>query len=417
MEINRDTYLKALLDSRHNNLIKVITGLRRVGKSYTLFTIFKRKLIDAGVDENHIIEMAFDDYANREYRNPDKFFSYVKSRITDKGMYYILLDEVQMLDEFVDVLNGFLHIGNVDVYITGSNAKFLSKDIVTEFRGRGTQIRINPLTFREFMSVYAGDAFHGWTEYIQYGGLPMVVLAETLERKAAILKELVDELYISDILNRNRIKNDAELSDLFRIIASNIGALTNPMKLSNTFKSEKHVDIKSETINRYIEYFKDSFLIEEATRFDIKGKKYINTPHKYYFNDVGLRNSVLNFRQVEPTHLMENIIYNELRARGFSVDVGDVVVNSKLSEGKSQRKHLEVDFVCNSGFRRYYIQSALELPTEEKRQQELNSLLNIKDGFRKIIIVGGIAPTYQDENGVLMLNVFDFLLKENSLEA
>ncbi|MCH4156891.1 MAG: ATP-binding protein [Muribaculaceae bacterium] len=417
MEINRDTYLKALLDSRHNNLIKVITGLRRVGKSYTLFTIFKRKLIADGVDENHIIEMAFDDYANREYRNPDKFFSYVKSRITDKGMYYILLDEVQMLDEFVDVLNGFLHIGNVDVYITGSNAKFLSKDIVTEFRGRGTQIRINPLTFREFMSVYAGDAFHGWTEYIQYGGLPMVVLAETPERKAAILKELVDELYISDILNRNRIKNDAELSDLFRIIASNIGALTNPMKLSNTFKSEKHVDIKSETINRYIEYFKDSFLIEESTRFDIKGKKYINTPHKYYFNDVGLRNSVLNFRQVEPTHLMENIIYNELRARGFSVDVGDVVVNSKLSEGKSQRKHLEVDFVCNSGFRRYYIQSALELPTEEKRQQELNSLLSIKDGFRKIIIVGGIAPTYQDENGVLMLNVFDFLLKENSLEA
>ena len=417
MEINRDTYLKALLDSRHNNLIKVITGLRRVGKSYTLFTIFKRKLIADGVDENHIIEMAFDDYANREYRNPDKFFSYVKSRITDNGMYYILLDEVQMLDEFVDVLNGFLHIGNVDVYITGSNAKFLSKDIVTEFRGRGTQIRINPLTFREFMSVYAGDAFHGWTEYIQYGGLPMVVLAETPERKAAILKELVDELYISDILNRNRIKNDAELSDLFRIIASNIGALTNPMKLSNTFKSEKHVDIKSETINRYIEYFKDSFLIEEATRFDIKGKKYINTPHKYYFNDVGLRNSVLNFRQVEPTHLMENIIYNELRARGFSVDVGDVVVNSKLSEGKSQRKHLEVDFVCNSGFRRYYIQSALELPTEEKRQQELNSLLSIKDGFRKIIIVGGIAPTYQDENGVLMLNVFDFLLKEDSLEA
>lgn len=417
MEINRDTYLKALLDSRHNNLIKVITGLRRVGKSYTLFTIFKRKLIADGVDENHIIEMAFDDYANREYRNPDKFFSYVKSRITDKGMYYILLDEVQMLDEFVDVLNGFLHIGNVDVYITGSNAKFLSKDIVTEFRGRGTQIRINPLTFREFMSVYAGDAFHGWTEYIQYGGLPMVVLAETPERKAAILRELVDELYISDILNRNRIKNDAELSDLFRIIASNIGALTNPMKLSNTFKSEKHVDIKSETINRYIEYFKDSFLIEEATRFDIKGKKYINTPHKYYFNDVGLRNSVLNFRQVEPTHLMENIIYNELRTRGFSVDVGDVVVNSKLSEGKSQRKHLEVDFVCNSGFRRYYIQSALELPTEEKRQQELNSLLSIKDGFRKIIIVGGIAPTYQDENGVLMLNVFDFLLKENSLEA
>jgi uncharacterized protein len=417
MEINRDTYLKALLDSRHNNLIKVITGLRRVGKSYTLFTIFKRKLIADGVDENHIIEMAFDDYANREYRNPDKFFSYVKSRITDKGMYYILLDEVQMLDEFVDVLNGFLHIGNVDVYITGSNAKFLSKDIVTEFRGRGTQIRINPLTFREFMSVYAGDAFHGWTEYIQYGGLPMVVLAETPERKAAILKELVDELYISDILNRNRIKNDAELSDLFRIIASNIGALTNPMKLSNTFKSEKHVDIKSETINRYIEYFKDSFLIEESTRFDIKGKKYINTPHKYYFNDVGLRNSVLNFRQVEPTHLMENIIYNELRARGFSVDVGDVVVNSRLSEGKSQRKHLEVDFVCNSGFRRYYIQSALELPTEEKRQQELNSLLSIKDGFRKIIIVGGIAPTYQDENGVLMLNVFDFLLKENSLEA
>jgi predicted AAA+ superfamily ATPase len=415
MEIKRDKYLKELLESKHNGLIKVITGLRRVGKSYLLFNIFKRQLIDDGVKEDHIIEIALDDFSMREYRKPEKLYDFVKNKITDKDKYYILLDEVQMLDDFVDVLNGFLHIDNTDVYVTGSNAKFLSKDIVTEFHGRGTLIHINPLSFQEFMTVFKGDRISGLQQYMQYGGLPMVVLTGSNDKKASLLNELIDETYISDIILRNRINNDAEIHDLFNIIASNIGSLTNPTKLSNTFKSEKHVDIKSSTISRYIEFFKDSFLIEEATRYDIKGRKYINTPYKYYFSDMGLRNAILNFRQVEPSHIMENIIYNELRLRGYRVDVG-VVTQYTKDDTSTKRQQLEVDFVCNRGFKRYYIQSALEMPTEEKRKQEFNSLLQINDNFKKIVIVGGMAPTYIDDKGILILNIFDFLLDDNSLD-
>jgi predicted AAA+ superfamily ATPase len=320
-----------------------------------------------------------------------------------------------MLDDFVDVLNGLLHIDNVDVYVTGSNAKFLSKDVATEFRGRGTQIHVNPLSFNEFMTVNEGDRYQGLQEYMQYGGLPMVVLAETKEKKASALNELIGETYIRDIIQRNKIKNDSELHELFNIISSNIGSLTNPTRLSNTFKSEKRIDINSETLNRYLEFFKDSFLIEEATRYDIKGRRYINTPHKYYFSDLGLRNAILNFRQVEPSHIMENIIYNELRMREYNVDVGMVTQYSKGENAKTERHVFEVDFVCNKGYKRYYIQSALEIATEEKRQQELNSLLRIDDGFKKIVIVGGISPTYQDDKGILYLNIYDFLMNDNSL--
>ncbi len=416
MEIKREKYLKELLSSKHNGLIKVITGLRRVGKSYLLFKIFKRQLLSDGVKEDHIIEMALDDFSMREYRNPDRLYAFVKDKIIDEDKYYILIDEVQMLDDFVDVLNGLLHINNADVYVTGSNARFLSKDIVTEFHGRGTQIHINPLSFKEFMTVFNGDRYLGLQQYMQYGGLPMVVLTETDEKKVFLLNELIDETYIRDIILRNKVRNDAELHDLFNIIASNIGSLTNPTKLSNTFKSEKHVDITSDTINRYIEFFKDSFLIEETTRYDIKGRKYINTPHKYYFSDMGLRNAVLNFRQIEPSHIMENVIYNELRLRGYRVDVGMIAQYVKGENDKTQRRQLEVDFVCNRGFKRYYIQSALEMPTEEKRQQEFNSLLRIDDGFKKIVIVGGMSPTYQNDNGILILNIYDFLINENSLD-
>jgi uncharacterized protein len=416
MEIKREKYLKELLSSKHNGLIKVITGLRRVGKSYLLFKIFKRQLLSDGVKEDHIIEMALDDFSMREYRNPDRLYAFVKDKIIDEDKYYILIDEVQMLDDFVDVLNGLLHINNADVYVTGSNARFLSKDIVTEFHGRGTQIHINPLSFKEFMTVFNGDRYLGLQQYMQYGGLPMVVLTETDEKKVFLLNELIDETYIRDIILRNKVRNDAELHDLFNIIASNIGSLTNPTKLSNTFKSEKHVDITSDTINRYIEFFKDSFLIEETTRYDIKGRKYINTPHKYYFSDMGLRNAVLNFRQIEPSHIMENVIYNELRLRGYRVDVGIIAQYVKGENDKTQRRQLEVDFVCNRGFKRYYIQSALEMPTEEKRQQEFNSLLRIDDGFKKIVIVGGMSPTYQNDNGILILNIYDFLINENSLD-
>jgi len=415
MEIKRDRYLNDLLESRHNGLIKVITGLRRSGKSYLLFKLFKQQLLSEGVKDDHIIEMAFDDFSKKKYRNPEVLDAYVRKQIVDNDRYYILLDEVQMLNDFVDVLNGFLHIENVDVYVTGSNAKFLSKDVVTEFHGRGTQIHINPLSFSEFMSVYDGDRYQGLQDYIRYGGLPMVVLTENANKKVTVLAELISETYIRDIILRNKVKNSDVLNDLFNILASNIGALTNPTKLSNTFKSVKQVDIKSDTISRYIEYFKDSFLIAETMRYDIKGRKYIGTPHKYYFSDMGLRNSVLNFRQVEPSHLMENIIYNELCMRGYTVDVGTITQMVKDND-KVRRDQLEVDFVCNQGYKRYYIQSALEMPTEEKRQQEFKSLLRIDDSFKKIVIVGGMSPTYQDENGILILNIFDFLLNENSLE-
>lgn len=414
MIIVRNKYIRQLIENRHNGLVKVITGIRRCGKSFLLFNLFKQQLQKEGVDNDHIIEMAFDDFGNRKYRNPDKFYQYIKSLIKDENMYYILLDEVQMMNEFEDVLNGLLHIPNADVYVTGSNAKFLSKDIITEFRGRGYQIHISPLSFSEFMSVYQGNKEEGWIEYLQYGGLPPVVLQPTAEGKIKLLKDLWKETYLIDILNRNRIKNNAELEELLCMLASGIGGLVNPQKLSNTFKTNKNITIAPATLKNYIDYCSDAFLIEEANRYDVKGRKYIGTPMKFYFSDLGLRNALLNFRQVEKTHLMENAIYCELRRQGFNVDVGVVVFNGKDENGVSFRKQLEVDFVCNKGSRRYYIQSALSLPTPEKMDQETNSLRRIDDGFEKIVIVGEHLVSNHDNNGILFMSIYEFMSKELS---
>lgn len=414
MIIVRNKYIRQLIENRHNGLVKVITGIRRCGKSFLLFNLFKQQLQKEGVDNDHIIEIAFDDFGNRKYRNPDKFYQYIKSLIKDENMYYILLDEVQMMNEFEDVLNGLLHIPNADVYVTGSNAKFLSKDIITEFRGRGYQIHISPLSFSEFMSVYQGSKEEGWIEYLQYGGLPPVVLQPTAEGKIKLLKDLWKETYLIDILNRNRIKNNAELEELLCMLASGIGGLVNPQKLSNTFKTNKNITIAPATLKNYIDYCSDAFLIEEANRYDVKGRKYIGTPMKFYFSDLGLRNALLNFRQIEKTHLMENAIYCELRRQGFNVDVGVVVFNGKDENGVSFRKQLEVDFVCNKGSRRYYIQSALSLPTPEKMDQETNSLRRIDDGFEKIVIVGEHLVSNHDNNGILFMSIYEFMSKELS---
>lgn len=414
MIIVRNKYIRQLIENRHNGLVKVITGIRRCGKSFLLFNLFKQQLQKEGVDNDHIIEMAFDDFGNRKYRNPDKFYQYTKSLIKDENMYYILLDEVQMMNEFEDVLNGLLHIPNADVYVTGSNAKFLSKDIITEFRGRGYQIHISPLSFSEFMSVYQGSKEEGWIEYLQYGGLPPVVLQPTAEGKIKLLKDLWKETYLIDILNRNRIKNNAELEELLCMLASGIGGLVNPQKLSNTFKTNKNITIAPATLKNYIDYCSDAFLIEEANRYDVKGRKYIGSPMKFYFSDLGLRNALLNFRQIEKTHLMENAIYCELRRQGFNVDVGVVVFNGKDENGVSFRKQLEVDFVCNKGSRRYYIQSALSLPTPEKMDQETNSLRRIDDGFEKIVIVGEHFVSNHDNNGILFMSIYEFMSKELS---
>lgn len=415
MVIERNKYLQELVSCRHNGLVKIITGMRRCGKSFLLFRLFRRFLEDNGVANDHIVEMAFDDYAFKEFRNPDKFYAYVKGRIIDDQPYYILLDEVQMLDEFEDVLNGLLHIPNADVYVTGSNAKFLSKDIITEFRGRGYQIHVSPLSFAEFMSVYEGDREDGWNEYLLYGGLPPVVLLKTEEEKVKLLYSLLAETYIIDVVNRNKIKNDSELNDLFKILASGIGGLTNPQRLSNTFQSVKNVSISPATIKKYIECLSDAFLLESCNRYDVKGRKYIGTPLKYYFSDLGIRNALLGFRQQEKTHLMENAVYNELCARGYSVDVGNVEVNTVDEKGTKVRRMLEVDFVCNRGYKRCYIQSALSLPDREKMQQESASLLRIDDSFMKYVITGDRIKKYQNDDGIVIMNVLDFLLDEQSV--
>lgn len=416
MEIQRDIYLNKLISKKHNRLIKVITGIRRCGKSYLLFNLFRDHLTSENIPDDHIIEMAFDLYENMEYRDPKIFFPYVKERIKDKEMYYILLDEVQLLGDFEAVLNSLARVKNVDVYVTGSNAKFLSKDIITEFRGRGDEVHMYPLTFREFMSVYSGDKDTGWKEYVLYGGIPLVLAFATPEQKVDFLKNLFEETYISDIIGRNKVRNKAELEELLNILSSAIGSLTNPSKLSDTFKSVKNKKISQNTIKKYMEYFEDSFLIDSAYRYDIKGKKYIDTPLKYYFTDLGLRNARLNFRQIEETHAMENIIFNELKVRGFNVDVGVVITNEIDKTGKKIRKQREIDFVCNKGSKRYYIQSALALPDEAKKEQEQRPLLLTRDGFKKIIVAkDAIAPLY-NEDGVLVMSVFDFLLNENSLE-
>lgn len=407
--------MQELVSCRHNGLVKIITGMRRCGKSFLLFRLFRRFLEDNGVENDHIVEMAFDDYAFKEFRNPDKFYAYVKGRIIDDQPYYILLDEVQMLDEFEDVLNGLLHIPNADVYVTGSNAKFLSKDIITEFRGRGYQIHVSPLSFAEFMSVYEGDREDGWNEYLLYGGLPPVVLLKTEEEKVKLLDSLLAETYIIDVVNRNKIKNDSELNDLFKILASGIGGLTNPQRLSNTFQSVKNVSISPATIKKYIECLSDAFLLESCNRYDVKGRKYIGTPLKYYFSDLGIRNALLGFRQQEKTHFMENAVYNELCARGYSVDVGNVEVNTVDEKGTKVRRMLEVDFVCNRGYKRCYIQSALSLPDREKMQQESASLLRINDSFMKYVITGDRIKKYQNDDGIVIMNVLDFLLDEQSV--
>ena len=414
--IERRKYLDELVSLRNNGMIKIITGMRRCGKSYLLFEIFTSYLESNGIAPDHIIKVDLEDYRNRAMRNPDNLYAYVESRITDGDMYYILLDEVQMLDQFEDVLNGFLRIRNADVYVTGSNARFLSKDIITEFRGRGFEVKMYPLSFSEYMSAYPGTVQAGLNEYMLYGGLPQVLSYQTEEQKVRFLKALFDETYLKDIKERNEIRKDDDLEELINIMASGIGALTNPNKLANTFQSEKKSLLSSDTVKNYIDYLCDSFLIEKSTRYDIKGKRYINSPYKYYFMDLGLRNARINFRQSEKSHLMENMVYNELRIRGFNVDVGVVPVVRRGEDGKQHRSSLEVDFVCNLGSRRYYIQSAYRMESDEKIRQERASLLRVDDSFKKIIVIGEESPVTRDEAGIATISIYDFLLKENALE-
>jgi predicted AAA+ superfamily ATPase len=416
MKIERNKYLDELISLQNNGMIKVITGMRRCGKSYLLFELFVSYLVSAGVREDHIIKVNLEDYKNIKLRNPDNLYFYVEDRIVDNEIYYILLDEVQMLENFEDVLNGFLTKRNVDLYVTGSNAKFLSKDIITEFRGRGFEVKVYPLSFREYMSVYPGTLYAGFNEYMLYGGLPQILMYKKEEQKISFLKSLFDETYIKDIKDRHNIRKDADLEELINIVASCIGSLTNPNKLANTFVSEKKSKITYDTVKDYIDYMCDSFLIEKSTRFDIKGKRYINSPYKYYFTDLGLRNARLNFRQSENTHLMENVIYNELRVRGFNVDVGVLPVVTNERNGKQRRSSLEVDFICNLGSRRYYIQSAYRIETEEKRKQEHASLARIDDNFKKIVVTSDDTAVLRDEDGIITMSIYDFLLKENSLE-
>ena len=410
MEIKRDFYLQELLQSRHNGMIKVITGLRRSGKSYLLFNLFADALVHEGVADNHIIKINLEDRRNSELRDPDNLLHHIDSLLVDDQMYYILLDEVQMVREFEDVLNSYLSVKNADVYVTGSNAKFLSKDIITEFRGRGWGVHVHPLSFEEYVSVHStSDMTRALMDYMQYGGLPKVALMQDENEKKTYLQDLLLHTYLRDIKERNGILLDSDLEELIDVIASNIGSLTNPLKIQNTFKSVKQSSITQDTIKKYLDYMQDAFLIEKAVRYDIKGRKYIDTPAKYYFEDLGLCNARLNFRQTEQTHLMENLIYNELRLRGYSVDVGQVTMYIRNEEGKTERKQLEVDFVCNKGYDRVYIQSALNLDGDSKEEQELASLKHINDNFQKVVIVGGMQPTYRNNDGILVLNIFDFL--------
>lgn len=424
MEIKRDLYLKQLIQRKHNGLIKVITGIRRCGKSYLLNNIFYNHLLDTGVAEDHIIKFAFDsnidllkigeniiDIQKQKRKvDPYKFMDYIQKQIVDEKPYYLLLDEVQFLDCFELTLNSFLYMKNVDCYVTGSNAKFLSKDVITEFAGRGDEIHMQPLNFAEFMSIYNGDKRDALTEYMLYGGIPLVVLAEGNDNKAQILKRLFDEIYIKDIEIRHNVRNKSDLEDLLNILSSSIGSLANPEKIKNSFHSIKKSNITTQTIKKYIDYFKDCFLIDSVTRYDVKGKSYINTPLKYYFCDLGLRNARINFRQFEQNHSMENLIYNELKLRGYSVDVGAIITREQ-----GIRKQLEVDFVCNLGSKRYYIQSAYSIPNEIKREQEIRPFLHINDFFKKIVITNDMSPTYYDEKGILYMNIFDFLLKPELL--
>lgn len=416
MEIKRSYYLNKLISKRNNKLIKIVTGIRRCGKSYLLDPIFKNYLLDNGVSENHIIKLELDSIENEEYTDPKKLYEYVMKKAVENDTYYIILDEIQKVPNFESVLNSFLRKPNLDVYVTGSNSKFLSSDIITEFRGRGDEIKVYPLSFSEFMSTYNGNEINGLNEYIIYGGLPLITTFKSAEEKIDYLNFQKDNVYINDVIERNDIRNDEELKTLIEIISSSIGSLTNPTKLYNTFVSKGNKNVTSKTIALYLKYLEESFLIEKSKRFDVKGKKYIETPSKYYFVDIGIRNSLINFRQIEKTHIMENIIYTELRRRGFNVDVGIVEKRKTDENGKKYYTQLEVDFVANKGSDKYYIQSAYSIEDNSKREQELQSLLNISDNFKKMVIVYDSFIKWQDENGIVYISIYDFLLNKNSLK-
>ncbi len=433
MEIKRDFYLDKLIRKMNNGFIKVITGIRRCGKSYLLNTIFYNYLIERGVDEEHIIKFAFDSgddllkigedlldldiLSGERLVDPKKFLDYIKDKAQTKDKYYILLDEVQLLASFEQVLNGFLRQDNFDVYVTGSNSKFLSKDIITEFAGRGDEIHVMPFSFSEYMQTTSLDKEDAFAEYQVFGGLPALCSMDSDEDKMNYLKTQLDNVYLRDIVNRYDIRSDSELAELLNVLASGMSSLTNPSKIEATFESSKQTKISANTIDKFIEYFEDSFILKRAYRYDVKGRKYIGTPYKIYFEDVGLRNARLNFRQIEPTHLMENIIYNELRHRGYMVDVGVVMTREKDKNDRDVRKQREVDFIANLGTKRYYIQSAYSLPSAEKAEQEKKSLLNIDDSFKKIIIVKDRVKAFLDDNGIVTINLFDFLLNKDSLDT
>lgn len=417
MQIKRNFYLQQLIDGKQNGLIKVVTGIRRCGKSYLLFTLFKQYLIDNGTDSSHIIQIALDDIEYSDLREPLALYKYIKQNMTDSGLYYILLDEVQLVPRFEEVLNSLLRMDNADVYVTGSNSKFLSSDIITEFRGRGDEIRLYPLSLSEYCAGTSLSPQEAWKDYYTYGGLPHVLSLETEKKKLDYLSNLFESVYLIDILERHNIKNKAEFGELVRMVASGIGAPTNPTKISNTFKSVKKVSISSVTIDNYLGYMQDAFMIEKAERYDVKGKKYIGSLAKYYFSDLGLRNAILGLRQQEETHIMENIIFNELRRRGCKVDVGIVEQRFVDNDGKWQRKQLEVDFVVNQGNQKYYIQSALAMPDEDKRKQEMGALLRISDSFKKVIIVKDDIKPWRDENGILTMGLLDFLMDADSLNT
>ena len=416
MEIRRDRYLEQLKLRKDNGMIKIITGIRRCGKSFLLFVLFKKYLLENGVDNEHIIEIALDGIENEELRDPKKCYRYIKDAMKDEQKYYLLLDEVQFMLRFEEVLNSLLRISNIDVYVTGSNSRFLSSDIVTEFRGRGDEIKIYPLSFAEFYAAYDGDYEDAWDEYMIYGGLPQVVQFSTERQKAEYLKNIFTNVYLRDVVERNKLQNVDEIGTLVDILASTIGTPTNPTRISNTFKSERGINYTNKTIANHIDYLAEAFLISKAERYDIKGRKYVGANLKYYFTDLGLRNARLNFRQQEPTHIMENIVYNELLVRGYNVDVGIVEVSAKNNEGKRVHKQLEVDFVVNQGSQRYYIQVAYDMTSEEKQTQEFNSLRNIPDSFKKIVIVNGTKKPWRNEEGFVIMGMKYFLLNVDSLE-
>lgn len=417
MEIRRDRYLERLIAHKGNGRVKIVTGIRRCGKSYLLFQLFKRHLIESGVKPNHIIEIQLEDRSNKELRDPDACLAFIKKQIKDQKPYYLLIDEVQLMDEFEDVLNSCLHIQNLDTYVTGSNSKFLSKDIITEFRGRGDEMYLWPLSFKEFRTTQPDKPFDEvWTEYMTFGGLPYCALLPTREEKGDYLKHLFDEVFLRDIIERNKVQNDAQLESLLNVISSAVGSLTNPKKLEDTFTSSGAGKLSAYTIKQYLDYLCDAFMIEQAERYDIKGKRYISTPYKYYFTDTGLRNARLNFRQLEETHLMENVMYNELCLRGYSVDVGVVEILERQEDGKYVRKQIEVDFVCNKADERVYVQSAFSIPTTEKRQQEERPLVNVGDGFRKVVVTKDNVIRHNDENGILIMSLQEFLMDEGALE-